>query len=1130
MHKTIKIALWFLGVLLTVLAGIALYLRSADLSVYEDQIEGLLSNAIGHKVNVEGLFELRVGRITYLTAEDISITNPDWPAESQLLTVEHFSVAVDTLSLVSNPIIVENLDLQSANIIVEKNTDGALNWDSSSTNSSSPASDSADQSSADLNRIAFRHVDVRNVALAYDSDERAEPLTVDISGLTIEPDAAGILDIDLDGNVNNHPLTADGKVGPWRNFLAGKDLSANLDLSLGRIRMSVVGAAEDLQLLQGVESQVTLQGPEIERVIEVFGLPPFATGEFDLEADITKHARGRQFHLVANAGEISVTADGNLDHLASPNLLDVVFDLSGPDAKGVAEVIGIEGVSDAPFQVLGDVQFDRQELTLNEIQTRLGDNSATIDGWLAFNGDVPDADITFSAGGPNLSVVGPFVDVEGIPADTFELNGHIEKNGQNLAFDNVTASIGEIQIGANGKLDRQSGDDTEIFISISGPDISVIEPMTGLKDVPERPFAASAILRPDPVGVDLDDAKLTVGDNNLQVDGIVGTTDKLNGTQVTLHGFGPELQSVRFLAGTPYLPKGEYDYKANVEITGDELSFRNVEISVVGAELSANGTANIGSNIGDFDMSISATSDDVSKLELFESLKPLIGEAMNINGRLSNSAGALALHQVSADIAELEIDVDGSVDSGDGTAVMTLAITAPDSALANELVPAFDLPDGAIDVSGKVARNPNDFFFDHLSVRLGELAASANGTLSNQPMSNASDLEFNLSGPDLQVLGEMFSLRFMPPKSFRVAGEINGTPTGFAIENIDANIGENEIVGRFTADLRDKPDIKGSVSASYLDVAGRMAQLKADEPEEEIAAENSTSPFLLPDDPLPLDFLKSINLDIDVRANRLILSQVDVRDFQLGLMFKDGSLRIEPVSFVESEGAISGHLRLNPTDDNFRLDANFDIDNVHFGLLSEPGQDRTLLPASSGNIDIQGAGNTIHEIMSNSNGSISLTQSAGQMNSAMASRFFGDLVTQILQALNPLATRESHTNMECAYYDVSIVNGLAAIDRIAVQTDKVTMAASGSVNFPDEKLKLSLNAKPRKGFGISVGGIANSFFNVGGTLKKPALGIDTAGTVTTTGAAIATGGLSLIAKGLWDRASSQGSICEETTD
>ena len=80
MHIAIRIGLWTLAVLFVLTLGLYVYLRNADLSVYESQIEGYVSEKIGHKLDVDGLFELHFGPTTYVTAEQVSITNPGWPA------------------------------------------------------------------------------------------------------------------------------------------------------------------------------------------------------------------------------------------------------------------------------------------------------------------------------------------------------------------------------------------------------------------------------------------------------------------------------------------------------------------------------------------------------------------------------------------------------------------------------------------------------------------------------------------------------------------------------------------------------------------------------------------------------------------------------------------------------------------------------------------------------------------------------------------------------------------------------------------------------------------------------------------------------------------------------------------
>jgi hypothetical protein len=91
----------------------------------------------------------------------------------------------------------------------------------------------------------------------------------------------------------------------------------------------------------------------------------------------------------------------------------------------------------------------------------------------------------------------------------------------------------------------------------------------------------------------------------------------------------------------------------------------------------------------------------------------------------------------------------------------------------------------------------------------------------------------------------------------------------------------------------------------------------------------------------------------------------------------------------------------------------------------------------------------------------------------------------------------------------------------------MTVLVFGDLDFNNEKLDLAIRAKPREGLGISIGGVVNSFLKLGGTLSKPKLQVDPKGTVVTGGVAVATGGLSLLAKGLFDRLSAQADICAQ---
>jgi hypothetical protein len=140
------------------------------------------------------------------------------------------------------------------------------------------------------------------------------------------------------------------------------------------------------------------------------------------------------------------------------------------------------------------------------------------------------------------------------------------------------------------------------------------------------------------------------------------------------------------------------------------------------------------------------------------------------------------------------------------------------------------------------------------------------------------------------------------------------------------------------------------------------------------------------------------------------------------------------------------------------------------------------------------------------------------MRNSYALGLFGSFFTELLSAVNPFVTREPYTNISCFAAFTEINDGVAVIKPGAVmQTDKLNMFARGQVDLNTEQLSLRFDTSAREGIGISVGDFVNPFVGVSGTLARPGLGVDPKNAMFAGGFAYATGGLSIIAKSLFNR-------------
>ena len=708
--------------------GLFAYLRSADLSVYQEQIESFASGKIGHELNIDGRFELYFGGSTRIVAEDVSLLNPAWESDTQLLHVDHLTVVLDFWSLFSSPFVVESLHVRGIRGRLETLENGEMNWVPPIVRELSK-----DPEEIDLHQIAFRNVQIDDSEVLHISPGWHRPVLASIEHLSVTPDDNDILDLDLNGSINDLPLWADGKLGPWQNFLDGRDIFADLDLTLGSVKLTVAGSVEDLPRLEGVEIDAELSGPDIAFVLDRVGLPPFAEGEFRLESRVLRVASGNQLRVEGNFGEIDVFASGNIDRLLGSSTLQLDFNIGGPDAKHVAELFGIEGASAKAFRLTGDVSRNDRELVFENTQVQIGTDSIMLNGSLDFTDRIPDADVTIRASGPDFSFVGPFLGVSGLPSVPFTIGGNFQKTGSLWQANNVSAVIGENRITANGSVRAGSEDGAEIELRATGPDISIVQDFTDLQGIPARPFDVRARIQSDPAGSEIEEGVGVFGDNRVSIDGIIAVREGMAGTSLQISLEGPELHNVALLTGVPYLPDGPFEASGGVRIEQNLMLLEDVSATAGGLHGAVSGQVGLGADSGQFDLNINLSGPDASTIAAIELLQEFAGEPFSVAGHVRHEGDAYDSESIRIEIGGFESEVKGRVYGPENLVDVSVSAKAADSEALRKLAKLSYLPDGAVILEGKIVKGEAEIEFTNTVLSVGDYQIKAAGSLNLTP-------------------------------------------------------------------------------------------------------------------------------------------------------------------------------------------------------------------------------------------------------------------------------------------------------------------------------------------------------------------------------------------------------------
>ena len=164
---------------------------------------------------------------------------------------------------------------------------------------------------------------------------------------------------------------------------------------------------------------------------------------------------------------------------------------------------------------------------------------------------------------------------------------------------------------------------------------------------------------------------------------------------------------------------------------------------------------------------------------------------------------------------------------------------------------------------------------------------------------------------------------------------------------------------------------------------------------------------------------------------------------------------------------------------------------------------------------------------STANGRIVVVQGEGSFDNSTLDRLTTDALSKINSALNPFSKKDRYTGLECGVHVTRIEDGVAKLGPIVMVTNKMQIVGQGEIDLATEKLNLSWTAKPRKGIGLSASTFTNPYVKLSGTLAEPSVTVKPLQATATTAAAVTTGGLSILAKGFWDRFTSGTKACKK---
>ncbi|MEP4149087.1 MAG: AsmA family protein [Halioglobus sp.] len=426
---------------------------------------------------------------------------------------------------------------------------------------------------------------------------------------------------------------------------------------------------------------------------------------------------------------------------------------------------------------------------------------------------------------------------------------------------------------------------------------------------------------------------------------------------------------------------------------------------------------------------------------------------------------------------------------------------------------------------------PPHIRLDDIEVRLAnnKLNADLQVLLGSQGPALAGHI--NVSGKRAYSLLEAFDFTAkLPDESYIFESDIEVVADGaFSVDNMDAQLGRSDLSGALSYRPGSPGQLNARLHSGKLDFRflGNAfdQELRLDSEEEAPPTQlDSNAPLtraqldarLIPDSPLRLDWLSNLEGRLEFKVDEVIVRD-DLRSYgEFVLSISDNALVSEKLEWGGDFSTGKATLELANLSPGARVDLQLQSHRLPlFWILTgnPKAQQKSDYRAS-----LVGAGTTARELAASLDGRIVLRGGGGQMSNRGLGFLFGDVLGEVFTRIDPSSQQKDYTEMICHAGGVEIDQGMVSVNPgLVLRTEELDMALGGGFSLRDESLNMVFNTRARKGLGISASKALTPYLKLGGNFSHPRLGVNAKGVVVSGSAAVLTGGLSIVAEGMWDR-------------
>ena len=1126
-----QIALIVAAGLLVVVGGTLVWLLN-DTARVKVAVERLVSTLTDRPFHINGEFDFTLGSEITVSAAQIVWDNAAWSSQPTMLTVENAQASVDFRSILQPPILITNAVASNARLDFEWSPENVSNWylvKSDKPRKKKPLHPLP---------LLLDKTNLRNVELHFKHPSLTEELIILVTTAEQQQDENNRLVASIQTLIDNREIELTGRIGPFPELVIAGKVDFDIQAVGPNSTMSIKGDVDKLAGLKGPDVELAFTAPEIATVLDIFNLPEVTHGPAELNGSLASAGESATGSLQGYIGEFNIDGAFQAANLRPLKGLSAHLTSQGPSARAAGNTVGIGGLPPEPYALKVRLLDQEDGLEIEEVSFKSAGAVVTASGTIHEFPALANMNVQLQADVEDISRFGGLLPGEEIPAAPLSLKVSVISNTdrENDSLD-AKMQLGQLDAQLSGLLTEDSKFVGSRFdFSAQAPDSKKLGATIGVPILKSAELQLNGDVEITDSGVNLRKASGSIGPHNYSLSGEIPFATKNLQLDMDTAVDGPNLyDAVSMFAAVDRVPSMPYKLGGKLSFTGNQLKLKPISGSIGDNQIKTDGTLEFGRDIPDIDLQITASGKNLASVLQTQGLEGGPAEPYSFSGKLTVATAGVSISDLNFGTADDQLRGDISVGLKENAGLINFDLAGSGGDLQEILpeIPGYQPAAVPFDVKAKGEIQEQQVNIPNLTAKLGSATINLSGTVDLPPNLKATGVSFTASGPNLSELG---ATKGLVPAAipFDISATMGGTTNNVEINDFNITAGPSDLHGAFRLNTEGKPEAELQLTSAVLDIRTLQKTLEQEstDPAKKTAQQEQPTKDkrLIPDEPLPVDLLNSLNGSVQLEIDKLVAQRFDLGKVIVKGTLRDGTLDIPDFSASTRKGVLQGEIHVSPAGEKTGIEVTATAKNLVLAIGKLDEELRQNHPGQDVDLHLTSQGSSYREVAASLNGYMWFRGGERQIKANELGFLFGDFLSEVFSTINPFANKDPYQTLECDRIFFEIVDGVAQTSpAILLRTDKLNMTAVGAVNLSTEKLDFAIETSPRTGIGLSAGDLVNPFIKISGTMAKPGIALDPAGTLIEGGAAVATMGITLVAKSMYKRWLSPRNPCQKLT-